>query len=281
MVQVDFGTHSWNQILEDNPFLIFGVLNVTPDSFSDGGLYLDAKEIDKQCLKLIEQGAEVIDVGAESTRPGSMEVFSGEEIKRLNPVFELMKKPRSSKVLFSIDTRHALTAQTAIDNGFQIINDVSGATFDPLMAKVMADTKCLVVIMHSRGTPQTMANLTQYKDLEKEVTIELKQRCDSVLDAGVDPSRIMIDPGIGFAKTPQQGLELLESLGRIKSNLGYPMLVGMSRKTITSYLLSGDPQKVPFEERDGISSELAARLKSDGIDAVRVHNVANTKQILQ
>lgn len=271
---------TWNRVLNENPFLIFGILNLTPDSFSDGGQYVEEEKIQHQLLKLCKDGANAIDVGAESTRSGALEVTSQEELKRCRSVLLEVNSGRFVDRLFSIDTRHANTARVAIENGFKIINDVSGARFDPDMAKVMSETKALVVIMHSRGTPETMQSLSYYDDVVEQVSVELEQRCTFLMNEGVDRERIMVDPGIGFAKTPEQGLELLGSVDRIKVKLGYPMMVGISRKTLTSYMLSGDAQKVPFDQRDHISAVVAKELKAKGIDAIRVHNVAKTLEIL-
>ncbi len=271
---------TWNRVLNENPFLIFGILNLTPDSFSDGGQYVEEEKIQHQLLKLCKDGANAIDVGAESTRSGALEVTSQEELKRCQSVLLEVNSGRFVDQLFSIDTRHANTARVAIENGFKIINDVSGARFDPDMAKVMSETKALVVIMHSRGTPETMQSLSYYDDVVEQVSVELEQRCTFLMNEGVDRERIMVDPGIGFAKTPEQGLELLGSVDRIKAKLRYPMMVGISRKTLTSYMLSGDAQKVPFDQRDHISAVVAKELKAKGIDAIRVHNVAKTLEIL-
>jgi dihydropteroate synthase len=271
---------TWNHLLTVKPFLIFGILNVTPDSFSDGGAYQNLENIGEHITQLFGDGADVVDVGAESTRPGAVEVKSEVELKRLEPVFNLID-PQGGRNLFSIDTRHADTAQIAFENGFQIINDVSGANYDPKMREVMSECKSLVIVMHSRGTPQTMNSMSNYDDVVFDVTKELEQSCSKLVEAGVDPKKIMVDPGIGFAKTPEQGLKILDSLGQIKSDLGYPMLVGVSRKTVTSYVLTRDPQKVPYEQRDHVSAEIALRIREQGIDAIRVHNVAKTVELLQ
>jgi len=279
-VKSDSELLTWNLILKEKPFLVFGILNITPDSFSDGGIYTESQLIRKQFLKLIDDGADAIDVGAESTRAGAIEVVSKNEIVRLTPFLNLLNSEDHKKTLLSIDTRHSDTARIAIKNGFQIINDVSCATFDTKMSEVMAESKSLVIIMHSRGTPQTMNTLANYEDVVSEVTYELSNHCERLMQEGVDRGRIMVDPGIGFAKTPEQGIQLIESISKIKTDLGFPMMVGVSRKTITSFMLSGDPQNVPFDQRDNISAEIAMKLKLEGIDAVRVHNVAKTIETL-
>lgn len=267
---------SWNDILGSDIPLICGILNVTPDSFSDGGNYSSESEIETQLRLLISEGATIIDVGAESTRSGAAEVTSIQEISRLKTVCKIIQGQEFGGVLFSIDTRHHQTALFAMNNGFQIINDVSGATFDVKMAKTMADTEALVVLMHSRGTPQTMMTMTEYENLEDDIVSELQSVIDGATNEGVSPKKIMIDPGIGFAKTPEQSMELVENIGGIKERLGYPMMVGISRKTVVSYAMSGDAKSVPFKQRDTVSAEMCKILMLQKVDVVRVHNVAKT-----
>lgn len=277
MVNAKAIPRSWNDILDSDAPLICGILNVTPDSFSDGGNYNSRSEIEAQLRLLIEEGATMIDVGAESTRLGANEVTSTQEISRLKNVFKIIRGKQFADVLFSIDTRHHGTALFAINNGFQIINDVSGATFDPKMMNIMHETEALVVLMHSRGTPKTMMSMTKYENLEDDIIFELQSRIDMVVDAGVSPKKIMIDPGIGFAKTPEQSLELISNIESLKRRLGYPIMVGLSRKTIVSFVMSGDAKSVPFSQRDAISAEMCKDLKRQKVDVVRVHNVAKTR----
>ncbi|MFN8016443.1 MAG: dihydropteroate synthase [Acidimicrobiia bacterium] len=268
--------NSWSDVLKDNPFLIFGILNVTPDSFSDGGKFENENDINNQITTLKNDGANVIDIGAESTRLGSEEVVSSQEILRLEETFSIVKNLSNDQTLFSIDTRHAQTAQEAMANRFQVINDVSACRFDEKMREVMASTGSLVVLMHSRSTPKDMTNFANYKNVLDEVCSELEQQINYVTDAGVDVGKIMVDPGIGFAKSPKDGIKLIENIDKFKSRLGLPVLVGVSRKTIISYMISGDPKSVPFEERDELTGDMSRILREAGVDAVRVHNVAQT-----
>lgn len=268
---------SWASILEPNSPLICGVLNVTPDSFSDGGQFVDRELTFSHLEEMIRDGADFIDVGAESTRPNAHEVSSAEELERLEYVFEFL--PMSDK-LFSIDTRHAHTAIVAIENGMQIINDVSAATYDPLMAEVISDTGALCVLMHMRGTPQTMQSLTTYDDVTDDVCRELEERIANVTARGVSPEKIMLDPGIGFSKTPDQNIELIKNCGKIKSRLGFPMMVGVSRKTVTSYMLTGDTQAATMSDRDAATSLLSVHFADTGIDAIRVHDVTGSHEAL-
>lgn len=272
---------SWGSILVGDKPLICGILNVTPDSFSDGGNYSSVEEINSQIDKLISQGAKLIDVGAESTRPKAQEVLPSEEIDRLKNVVQVLKSKTFDGIFFSIDTRHHQTAEFAMENGFQIINDVSGATFDEKMTETMSKTKALVILMHSRGTPETMTDLAHYEDIVEDVQAELASRIAAAIKAGVSPEKIMIDPGIGFAKTPEQGLILMEKLECVKNTLGYPVMVGVSRKTIVSFKMTGDSMSVPFDQRDDVSAQMCTFLAEHDVDVVRVHNVAKTLQALK
>lgn len=270
---------SWSDVLQIRKPLIFAILNVTPDSFSDGGEFLSKDLIAKKIDELIDQGADVIDVGAESTRPGALEVKTVEQLERLQPVFELVNE-NNYEVLFSCDTRNARVAKKALEKGFRIINDVSGARFDPEMLGVMSDSKALVVLMHSRGTPESMNDLTKYGDVVVDVANELNELVERAEFSGVHRKRIMVDPGIGFAKTPQNGLEILDRIGELKKLVELPNLVGLSRKTIVSYVMSGDPKAVPFEERDIVSAEMGKYLIDQGVEALRVHNVVETVKLI-
>lgn len=271
---------SWAEVLVDNTPLICGILNVTPDSFSDGDHYTSRDACEERISSLVSEGSDIIDVGAESTRPGAREVDVEEELSRLRQVFEA-DCVESTSILFSIDTRHHETALLAIENGFHIINDVSAARFDPKMAKTMAASDALVILMHSRGTPETMQSLIHYDNVVDDVCRELDERIADVVSAGVDPKKIMIDPGIGFAKTPESGYEIIRHISVMKKRLGFPVMMGVSRKTIVSYLMTGDDKAVPFEDRDYASAELSRYLADQGVDVVRVHNVGMTANTLK
>ena len=267
---------SWDEVLEASRPIVCGILNVTPDSFSDGGEYDNLDSIELKIQSLIDDGARIIDVGAESTRPNAKEVSVNEQMERLENVFNVLKKKKYDSVLFSIDTRSSHVARTAIENGFSIVNDVSGGMFDQNMAEVVARLEALVILMHSRGTPETMLNLSNYDNIIEDVCRELSEMVETFQLAGTLKSRIMVDPGIGFAKTPEQGIEILDAIEIFKAKMGLPVMVGISRKTIVSYMMSGDPSAVPFSQRDEVSAEMASSLASRGVDALRVHNVNKT-----
>ena len=270
--------NSWAEVLVDKSPLICGILNATPDSFSDGDLYTCNDTCESHINSLVNEGSDIIDVGAESTRPGAYEVPVDQELFRLRHVFKIALENTST--LFSIDTRHHETALRAIENGFHIINDVSAARFDPKMPETMAASGALVILMHSRGTPETMQSLIHYDNILDDVCQELDERIADVVSAGVEAKKIMVDPGIGFAKTPESGLELIRNISVMKKRLGFPVMVGVSRKTIVSYLMTGDDKAVPFEERDLASAELSVFFAEQGVDAIRVHNVHMTANAL-
>lgn len=268
---------NWSDFL-DTKTKICGIVNLTPDSFSDGGL-IDETTIQDRVDNLISQGANIIDVGAESTRPGAQEISSNEQLNRIAPVIDCVSK--YDDVLFSIDTRNHEVASFALENGFHIVNDVSGGTFDSQMNETVAKNNALYIIMHSRGTPESMSELNSYENIVEEVASELQSRIDEATNSLVSPKKIMVDPGIGFAKTAQDNILLMDNLDVLKKMLGYPMMVGVSRKSVVSYLLSGDTTSAPMDERDDLSAELSVRFAKMGIDVVRVHNVVKTKNELQ
>lgn len=268
---------SWSSILEHDVPLICGVLNVTPDSFSDGGAFVEPDPTFEHISNMFIEGADLIDVGAESTRPNAQEILSEQECERLRHTFDYVS---TSDKLFSIDTRHAQTARIAVENGMHIINDVSGATFDPVMAETISETGALCVLMHMRGTPETMQSKTNYDDVIDDVCRELEERIAHATAGGVNPEKIMLDPGIGFSKTPEQNIELIKNCGKIKSRLGFPMMVGVSRKTVTSYMLTGDTQSASMADRDATTSILSVHFADAGIDVIRVHDVVGSREAL-
>ena len=206
--------------------LVMGILNVTPDSFSDGGLHRRAETAIAAGQAMIEAGAAILDIGGESTRPGAVPVDPDEEQARILPVLAGM---RGRGALISIDTRNASTMQVALDSGADLVNDVSGLSYDPEAASLLATYGCPVVLMHMRGTPATMLGLASYDDVAVEVVRELEQRIAAAVAAGIERSRILVDPGIGFAKTGAHSLELLRRLP-ILANLGCRVVLGTSRK---------------------------------------------------
>lgn len=251
--------------------LVMGVLNVTPDSFSDGGKWLDAGAAVAHGLDLRAQGADVVDVGGESTRPGADPVAADEEQRRVLPVIERLA---AEGVTVSVDTRDADTARRAVDAGAEIVNDVSAGLHDDRMARVVAETGARYVAMHSRGPADAV---TSYTDVVQEVIAELSARVVALVDAGVDPARIVLDPGLGFAKTAEHNWALLGQLDEIAS-LGHPVLVGASRKRFVGALL---PEGAPMEQRDAPSAVISALSAQAGAWAVRVHDVPATRLALE
>lgn len=243
---------------------LVGVLNVTPDSFSDGGLWLDAEGAIEHGIEMGESGAAIVDVGGESTRPGAEPVPEDEELRRVIPVVEELS---SAGKIVSIDTRKPAVAERAIAAGAQILNDTLGETGDGSMDRIAAETGAAIFMMHSRGTPQTMRELTQYDDVVEDVAGWLSARAENAQDAGVARDGIVIDPGIGFAKTPDQNLELLARLDRFVKT-GYPVLVGTSRKSFMGALLD-----LSMEERAEATAASVVWSVAKGARLARVHDV--------
>lgn len=249
---------------------VMGILNVTPDSFSDGGSRTNREIAIRAGLAMASDGADIIDVGGESTRPGAAGVTAEQEQDRVLPVIRELAK---AGVRVSVDTRHAATMRAALDMGAAIVNDVSGLTHDPQAAAVVAAYRCPVVLMHMRGTPATMNAQAIYQDLVAEVGAELSQRIDAAIQAGIDAAQIAIDPGIGFAKNAQHSVALLRALPEL-DRLGYPILVGVSRKGFIG-TLSGEPVA---QQRLGGSVAAALFAVSRGASILRVHDVRETVQ---
>jgi dihydropteroate synthase len=262
----------WAGLSLDQP-RIMGVLNVTPDSFSDGGAYADADAAVAAGLAMVAAGADIVDVGGESTRPDSPPTAPEEELRRVVPVVRALAL---AGVRVSIDTRNAATMQAALDTGAAIVNDVSALTHDPRAAAVVAAARCPVVLMHMRGTPDTMNARAVYADLAGEVVAELRARIEAAVAAGVARDAIAIDPGIGFAKLAPQSVELLRRLPELAA-LGRPILVGVSRKSFIGRITGeADPRR-------RLPASLAAALfaLAQGARILRVHNVAETVQALR
>jgi dihydropteroate synthase len=256
----------------DRP-VVMGVLNVTPDSFSDGGRYADLEAAVGHATAMAADGAHLIDVGGESTRPGAGRVDPATETARVVPVIAALA---GSGIVLSIDTTRAEVAEAALAAGATVVNDVSGGLADPRMAGLVAEAGVPWVLMHWRGHSREMQELAHYDDVVKEVRDELRQRVDAAVAAGVDPSRIVVDPGLGFAKLAEHNWRLSAHLGEIVS-LGFPVLVGTSRKSYLGKLLSGpDGQARPVGGREAAS--LAANLLAveAGAWGVRVHEVRAT-----
>jgi dihydropteroate synthase len=259
--------------------LVMGVLNVTPDSFSDGGEFVRLEAALDHARVLQIAGADSIDVGGESTRPGASRVTPAEEQARVLPVIEAIVAQFGDKV--SIDTMNAETARLAVAAGASIINDVSGGLADPGMFQVAADTGATIIISHWRGFSDQMDTLATYDDVAAEVAAELKTRVDAALATGIKPAQIVIDPGLGFAKDMQQNWKLVARLDKLEE-LGYPILVGASRKRFIAGVIEPDePAEVSNERRDLATAVLTALLLQRKIWGVRVHNVLATTDAIR
>jgi dihydropteroate synthase len=251
---------------------IMGILNVTPDSFSDGGRFYKFDDAIRQGMKMAEEGADIIDVGGESTRPGSNPVSLEEELSRVIPVIESLSK--SLNIPVSIDTYKAKVAQAALNAGAQMINDISALRFDPELKKVAAQNGVPVSLMHIQGTPRIMQEHPYYEDVIGEITFYLKESVQIAEDAGIDREKIIIDPGIGFGKRLEDNLNILKNLKRF-SILNCPILIGCSRKSFIGNILN-----LPLEERlEGSLAALAVSVMN-GVHMVRVHDVKESKRVV-
>jgi dihydropteroate synthase len=255
---------------DQSRIVVMGVVNVTPDSFSDGGQFLSADKAVDHALKLIDEGADIIDIGGESTRPGAERVENAEQLRRVIPVISRLAS--ESTVPLSIDTSIAVVARAALSAGASIVNDISGLTDDSEMAKTVADYDAGLVLMHKRGEPGTMQLDTRYESLVDEITQFLSDAADRAVRAGVDPGKIMIDPGIGFGKDLAGNVEILKSIGSFV-RLGYPVLIGASRKSFVGQITGADAA-------NRLYGSLAAAVVAviNGATAVRVHDVKETRQ---
>jgi dihydropteroate synthase len=245
-------------------YKIMGILNVTPDSFYDGGRYRDRGSAIERAYRMRDEGADIIDIGGESSRPGSRPVDAGEEMERVCPVIEAIA--RDIGIPLSIDTTKAEVARAALDAGASIVNDISGLTFDAGMAGTVAARGAGLVVMHMRGRPETMQEDPRYGDLIGEICGFLRGAAGMAVAAGVDPARIVVDPGIGFGKTMEDNYRIINRLGEIRK-LGYTVLVGLSRKSLIGRLYG--------EEADRLPATIALNTVSivNGADIIRVHDV--------
>ena len=253
--------------------LIMGILNVTPDSFSDGGRYTTVAAAVAHAERLVAEGADVLDIGGESTRPGADPVPLDEELRRVIPVVKAVRRALP-EVCLSVDTYKARVAQEALEAGADVINDVSALRFDPEMASVVAQAGAPVVLMHMKGTPKTMQQNPTYQDVVREILEFLEERIAFAVSQGIARERIIVDPGIGFGKRPEHNTQILQRLGELRE-LGRPILLGTSRKSFLGALT-----KRPVEERleETIASVVVGVLH--GADIVRVHDVAPLKHAL-
>jgi dihydropteroate synthase len=251
--------------------LIMGILNLTPDSFSDGGKFLKKEDALRHAQEMEKEGADIIDVGGESTRPGARTVSLKEELRRVIPLIrELRKKIR---IPISIDTRKAKVAKEAIENGANIINDVSALRYDPDMFRVAKKYRVPIIIMHMKGTPRSMQNSPQYRDVISEIYAFFEKTIQKMVQEGIDENKIIIDPGIGFGKTLEHNLQILRRLREFKS-LGRPILVGPSRKSFIGQILN-----LPVDRRlNGTLASCACAIMN-GADILRVHDVREVVEL--
>jgi dihydropteroate synthase len=252
---------------------IMGVLNVTPDSFSDGGRFLDAGRAVAHGLRMAADGADVLDVGGESTRPGAEPVTVGEELRRVVPVITALRP--QTRALISVDTMKPEVARAALDAGADIINDVGGMR-DPAMLRAAAASGAGVIVMHMQGLPHTMQSQPRYGNVGDEVRAFFRERLDRMADAGIAPGRVALDPGIGFGKTPAHNLELLRGLEGLRLD-ARPLVAGVSRKSLIAHLL-GDPD---MARRRWPTVALSAWLRESGANVLRVHDVRENAEALR
>ena len=252
-----------------------GILNVTPDSFSDGGDFLSINNAIKRTKEFVSQGVDIIDIGAQSTRPGSVEVGSSIEIKRLIPVLRELKAIFPNQ-LFSVDTFNSNVAYEALSEGANWINDVTGGRRDRKILDVVSEFKCPFVITHSRGNSQNMNLLLEYKNLTNDIISNLKELTDIAINKNIRESNIIWDPGLGFSKNTEQNITILKNIKKFKDQ-GFPLLIGASRKRFIGELLKIKNPK----ERDVGSLAISCFCAQEKIEMVRVHNVELNRQILK
>ena len=263
--------------------LVMGILNVTPDSFSDGGQFATADSAVARAHEIAAEGADLIDIGGESTRPGSHPVPAAVQIRRVVPVIQRLRAGRMPLPL-SIDTRSAAVAAAALDAGADIINDISAARHDPDMPRLLADRRVPFIAMHMQGAPETMQIAPTYRDVVAEVRAFFDERAESLANAGVDVGRMMIDPGIGFGKTLEHNLALLRAIGSFRGR--WPVLVGPSRKRFITELAARSDCRGPASGLQPAASSLSgtaavvAHCAIAGVEMVRVHDIRPMRQVV-
>ena len=258
--------------------LIMGVLNVTPDSFSDGGKFFDVKSAVRHALAIQLDGADIIDIGAESTRPGSLAISAAEELRRLLPVLEALRG--KLKIPISVDTQKSAVAELALGAGGEIVNDISGLRSDPQLASVAAKYGAPLILMHMRGTPRTMQKGPFARDAMRDVTSGLRKSIATAKKLGVKQSQIVIDPGIGFGKSYSQNYELLARLREL-AKLGYPVMIGTSRKGFLGATLAKNGKPASADERMWATAATVAASILNGAHIVRVHDVREMVRVVR
>lgn len=254
---------------------LMGVLNVTPDSFSDGGHFNTLDAALQQACYMTNAGAHLLDIGGQSTRPQAEDVPLAEELQRVVPIMEALRRDAvTHSIPISVDTTKAEVARAAVAAGADLVNDISGATFDSAMLPTVAELGVPIVLMHLRGTPKTMQKFTNYQNLIAEITEFLSDRATAAIAAGIAPNHIILDPGIGFAKTFAQNLEILRQLPHLRE-LGFPLLVGTSRKSFIGHLLN---QPDPQQRAWGTAATCCAAIEG-GADILRVHDVPEMRDV--
>lgn len=252
--------------------LMMGIINVTPDSFSDGGKFIASEAALEQAKKLVDEGADLLDIGGESTRPGSEQVVLEEELRRTVPAIE--KIAAKLDVPISIDTTKAEVARQALRAGACIVNDISGLTFDAEMRTVCAESGAGVVCMHIQGTPQTMQDNPTYEDVVHDIRVWLRERVAALTAVGISEEQIVLDPGIGFGKTAEHNLEILSHVKELQA-IGFPLLVGHSRKRFLGAILDR-----PLDERTFGTVGVSVALAAQGAEIIRVHDVAASRDAI-
>ena len=252
---------------------IMGIINVTPDSFSDGGKYANVEAAVMRAKQMVADGADIIDIGGESSRPGAEPITANEECRRVIPVIQALAE--QFQIPISVDTYKAKVAREALSAGACVINDITALHGDPNMCQIIADAQAGVILMHMQGVPATMQKAPTYQNVVAEVHAWLTEVASQAVDRGIDSSRIMIDPGIGFGKTFDHNLEILRHLMQFRG-IGYPMLVGVSRKKFIGRILD-----LPVHQREEGTAAAVAWSIINGANVVRVHDVAKMKQVAQ
>lgn len=260
IIQRNNGLFNWG-----SKTYVMGILNITPDSFSDGGEFNQATSALTQAQKMIQNGVDIIDIGGQSTRPGAEQISSKEELKRVIPIIKAIRQQEN--ITISIDTTSAEVARSAIEAGADIINDISGGTYDENMLATAAELEVPIILMHIKGTPQTMQSLTNYRDLINEIKTFLERQTNTAIAKQIKPSNIIIDPGIGFAKNAQQNIQLIQELSQFKT-LNRPILIGVSRKSFIGKITGRDNPK----DRVWGTAAACCGAIANGADIIRVHD---------